>query len=100
MAWEPFDTYERIKQSDDDAEAQRQQLDKEIQEHAGYLAAQLQQYKINNFLFDRLNNRCESRGIIDKLFDDDVNFQEWISEVRDELCLRIARADIEEKYNG
>lgn len=98
MAWQPFDTCESIKQSDDDAEFQCQQLDKEIQEHADYLASHIPQHSINSFLLDKIGNRCESRGIIDKLFDDDVNFQEWISEVRDELCLRIATADIEEKY--
>lgn len=98
MAWEQFDTYEEIKQAAEDQETQRQQLDKEIEEHADYLAAHIPQHSINSFLLDKIGNRCESRGIIDKLFDDDVNFQEWISEVRDELCLRIARADIEEKY--
>lgn len=98
MAWEPFDTYESIKQSDDDADAHRQQLDKEIEEHADYLAAHIPQRSINSFLLDKIGNRCESRCIIDKLFDDDVNFQEWVSEVRDELCMRIAMADIEEKY--
>lgn len=95
MAWE---SYEKIKQSADDAEAQRQQLDKEIHEHADYLASHIPQHSINGFLLDKIGSRCESRGIIDTIFDDDVNFQEWISEVRDELCLRIARADIEEKY--
>lgn len=97
MAWELF---ENLKQASEDQEAHRQQLDKEIEEHADYLAAHIPQHSINSFLLDKIGNSCESLGIIDKLFDDDVNFQEWISEVRDELCLHIARADIQEKYNG
>jgi len=36
-------------------------------------------------------------GTIAKLFGDD-KFQDWIGEVREELCRRVAEADIAEKY--
>lgn len=92
MSWEDF------KERDDAADNHQAELQKEIDEHADYLISHIPHHSINTFLIDKIGGRCESPGIIDKLFDDDVDFQEWISEVRDELCRRIAVADIEDKY--
>ena len=92
MSWEDF------KERDDAADNHQAELQKEIDEHTGYLIRHIPQYSINTFLIGRIDGRMESPGIIDKMFDDDVDFQEWISEVRDELCRRIAVADIEAKY--
>lgn len=91
-------SWEDIKERDDAADNHQVKLQKEIDEHADYLISHIPQHSINTFLLGRIGGRMESPGVIDKMFDDDVDFQEWISEMRDELCLRIAMADIKAKY--
>lgn len=91
-------SWEDIKELDDDLDHLDTQMQKEIDEHTDYLIGHIPQHSINTFLLGRIGGRMESPGIIDKMFDDDVDFQDWISEVRDELCLRIAMADIKAKY--
>ena len=39
------------------------------------------------------------RYVLSKLFDNDVNFQDWITSVRDEFCRRIAEADLSGYYH-
>lgn len=90
--------WEDIKERDDDLDHLHTQMQKEVDEHMNWLIKHIPHHSINTFLLDKIGGRCESPGIIDKMFDDDVDFQEWISEVREELCLRIAMADIKAKY--
>lgn len=92
-------TYDDIEQSKEDQaqiDIERQQ---EIDEHSSYLASKLPTYKMESMLIDLIQSKLHNRQLISKLFDDDVDFQEWIASVRDEFCRRIAEADVKDYYH-
>lgn len=91
------DDTEQSKEGQSQIDIERQ---REIDEHAQYLASKFPTYKLESMLIDLLQSKLENRQSISKLFDDDVDFQDWIASVRDEFCKRIAEADLKDYYHG
>ena len=93
-------TRDNIKDADDKTGQLNAELEAEISAHAEYLSKSLPVCAFENAILTRLASRCESncRKVMSQLFDNDCDFQEWISCVRDELCRRIAVEDIRSKY--
>lgn len=92
-------TYDDIEQSKEDAHQIDIERQREIDEHEKYLASKFPIYKLESMFIDLLQSKLENRQSISKLFDDDVNFQDWITSVRDEFCRRIAEADLKDYYH-
>lgn len=91
-------SFEEIKDRNDAIAFWKDIQQKEIDELASELSGAIGEFGMELFVTTRLRGKLNSMGTIAKLFGDD-NFQDWIGEVREELCLRVAEADIEEKYN-
>lgn len=93
-------TYDDIEQSKENQAQIDIERQREIDEHAKYLAYRMGIGEFESMAISCIGSRMESvpRRVIGKMFDGDVDFQEWITSVRDELCRRIAEADVEEKY--
>lgn len=94
-------TYNDIEQSKEyqaqiDIDRQR-----EIDAHAKYLAYKMSIVEFESMAISCIGSRMESvpRRVISQMFDGDVNFQDWISSVRDEFCRRIAEADLKDYYH-
>lgn len=91
--------FDRVRERDD-AEEQARIIDlQQASEHTDYLIAHMPLHKLESALVDCIQSRLNNRNVISKLFDDNVDFQEWIAGVRDELCERIAKSDIEASKN-
>lgn len=94
-------TYDDIEQSKEDHEQIDIERQREIDEHAKYLADKMGIGEFESMAASCIGSRMESvpRRVLGQMFEGDVNFQDWISSVRDEFCRRIAEADVKEKYN-
>lgn len=93
-------TYDDIEQSKEDQAQIDIERQREIDEHAKYLADKMGIGEFESMAISCIGSRMESvpRRVLGHMFEDDVNFQDWITSVRDEFCRRIAEADVEEKY--
>lgn len=93
-------TYDDIEQSKEDQAQIDIERQKEIDEHAKYLADKMGIGEFESMAASCISSRMESvpRRVLGRMFEDDVDFQDWITSVRDEFCRRIAEADVEEKY--
>lgn len=93
-------TYDYIEQSKEDQAQIDIERQREIDAHAKYISYKMGIGEFESMAISCIGSRMESvpRRVLSQMFEGDVNFQEWISEVRDEFCHRIAEADIEEKY--
>lgn len=93
-------TYDDIEQSKEDQAQIDIERQREIDEHAKYLADKMGIGEFESMAASCIGSRMESvpRRVLGQMFEGDVNFQDWISSVRDEFCRRIAEADVEEKY--
>lgn len=94
-------TYDDIEQSKEyqaqiDIERQR-----EIDTHAKYLAGKMGIGEFESMAIGCVGSRMESvpRRVLGQMFDGDVDFQDWITSVRDEFCRRIAEADLKDYYH-
>lgn len=90
-------TAEDIKERDDALAFWNDMFDKEVDEKARELSEAIGEFGMEIFVTTRLHSKLNRPAVIEKLFGDD-SFQEWIGEVREELCLRVANADVSEKY--
>lgn len=93
-------TYDDIEQSKEDAHQIDIERQREIDEHAKYLAGKMGIGEFESMAISCAGSRMESvpHRVLGQMFEGDVNFQDWITSVRDEFCRRIAEADVEEKY--
>ena len=93
-------TYDDIEQSKEDQSQIDIERQREIDAHAKYLADKMGIVEFESMAIDCIGSRMESvpRRVLGQMFEGDVNFQDWITSVRDEFCRRIAEADVEEKY--
>lgn len=93
-------TYDDIEQSKEDQAQIDIERQKEIDEHAKYLADKMGIGEFESMAISCIGSRMESvpRRVLGQMFEDDVNFQDWITSIRDEFCRRVAEADVEEKY--
>ena len=89
-------TYDDIEQSKEDQNQIDIERQREIDEHAKYLADKMGIGEFESMAMSCIGSRMESvpRRVIGQVFEEDVDFQEWITSVRDELCRRIAEADL------
>lgn len=94
-------TYDDIEQSKEDQAQIDIERQREIELHAKYLADKMGIGEFESMAISCISSRMESvpRRVLSQMFDDDVNFQDWISSVRDELCRRIAEADLKDYYH-
>ena len=94
-------TYEDIEQSKEDQAQIDIERQREIDEHAKYLADKMGIGEFESMAISCIGSRMESvpRRVLSQMFDGDVNFQDWISSVRDEFCRRIAEADLKDYYH-
>lgn len=90
-------SFEDIKDRDDAIAFWNDIQKKEIDDLASELSDAIGEFGMELFVTTRLRGKLNSMGAIAKLFGDD-KFQDWIGEVREELCRRVAEADIAEKY--
>jgi len=88
---------EDIKDRDDAIAFWNDIQQKEIDDLSSELSGTIGEFGMELFVTTRLRGKLNSMGTIAKLFGDD-KFQSWICEVREELCRRVAEADIAEKY--
>ena len=74
---------------------------KEIDAHAKYLADKMMIGEFESMAIRCISSRMESvpRRVLGQMFEGDVNFQDWMSSVRDEFCRRIAEADLKDYYH-
>lgn len=93
-------TYDDIEQSKEDQAHIDIERQREIDAHAKYLADKMGIGEFESMAIICVGSRMESvpRMVLGQMFEGDVDFQDWISSVRDEFCRRIAEADVEEKY--
>lgn len=93
-------TYDDIEQSKEEQAQIDIERQKEIDEHAKYLADKMGIGEFESMAISCIGSRMESvpRRVLGQMFEGDVKFQDWITSVRDEFCRRIAEADVEEKY--
>lgn len=93
-------TYDDIEQSKEDQDQIDIERQREIDTHAKYLADKMGVGEFESMAISCIGSRMESvpRRVLGQMFEADVNFQDWITSVRDEFCRRIAEADVEEKY--
>lgn len=94
-------TYYDIEKSKEDQaqiDIERQQ---EIDEHAKYLADKIGIGEFESMAITCIGSRMESvpRRVLGQMFEGDVDFQDWITSVRDEFCRRIAEADLKDYYH-
>lgn len=94
-------TYDDIEQSKEDQAQAGIELQKEIDAHAKYLADKMGIGEFESMAISCIGSRMESvpRRVLSQMFDGDVNFQDWISSVRDEFCRLIAEADLKDYYH-
>ena len=94
-------TYDDIEQSKEDQAQIDIERQREIDEHAKYLADKMGIGEFESMAISCICSRMESvpRRVLSQMFDGDVNFQDWISSVRDEFCRRIAEADLKDYYH-
>lgn len=90
-------SFEEIKDRDDAIAFWNDIQQKEIDDLASELSGAIGEFGMELFVTTRLRVKLSSMGTIAKLFGDD-KFQSWIGDVREELCRRVAEADIAEKY--
>lgn len=89
---------EDIKEQDGALAFWNDMFDKEVDEKGRELSEAIGEFGMELFVTTRLRSKLNRPEVIVKLFGDD-GFQEWIGEIREELCRRVAEADIHEKYN-
>lgn len=87
-----------IKERGDTAAQIDIELQREIDDHAEHLILKMPLHKLESAIVDSIQKWLDNRDVISNLFDNDVNFQEWIAGVRDEMCRRISDADVQETY--
>lgn len=94
-------TYDDIEQSKEDQAQDGIELQKEIDAHAKYLADKMVIGEFESMAISCIGSRMESvpRRVLGQMFDGDVDFQDWITSVRDEFCRRIAEADLKDYYH-
>ena len=94
-------TYDDIEQAKEDQAKIYIERQREIDAHAKYLADKMGIGEFESMAIDCIGSRMESvpRRVLSQMFDGDVNFQDWISSVRDEFCRRIAEADLKDYYH-
>lgn len=90
-------SWEDIKDRDDAVAFWTDIQQKEIDDLASELSEAIGEFGMELFVTTRLRSKLNRPAIIAKLFGDD-GFQEWFGEVREELCRRVANADVAEKY--
>lgn len=93
-------TCDDIEQSKEDQAQIDIERQREIDEHAKYLADKMGIGEFESMAITCIGSRMESvpRRVLCQMFEGDVDFQDWITSVRDEFCRRIAEADVKEKY--
>lgn len=93
-------TYDDIEQPKEDQSQIDIERQREIDAHTKYLADKMGIGEFESMAASCIGSRMESvpSRVLSQMFDGDVNFQDWITSVRDEFCRRIAEADVEEKY--
>lgn len=90
-------SFEDIKDRDDAIAFWNDIQQKQIDDLASELSEAIGEFGMELFVTTRLRGKLNSMVTIAKLFGDD-KFQDWIGDVREELCRRVAEADIAEKY--
>lgn len=92
------DDIEQSKEDQAQIDAERQ---REIDAHAKYLADKMGIGEFESMAIICIGSRMESvpRRVLGQMFEGDVNFQDWITSVRDEFCRRIAEADVNDYYH-
>lgn len=94
-------TAEDIKERDDTADQVDIERQREVDIHTKYLSDKMGIGEFESMAISCIASRMESvpRRVLSQMFDGDVNFQDWISSVRDEFCRRIAEADLKDYYH-
>lgn len=94
-------TYDDIEQSKEHQEQIDIEHQRDTEEHAKYLADKMGIGEFESMAISCIGSRMESvqRRVLGQMFEDDVNFQDWITSVRDEFCRRIAEADLKDYYH-
>lgn len=94
-------TYDDIDQSKEDQAQIDIERQREIDAHAKYLADKMGIGEFESMAISCISSRMESvpRRVLCQMFEGDVNFQDWITSVRDEFCRRIADADLKDYYH-
>ena len=94
-------TYNDIEQSKEDQAQIDIERQREIDSHAKYLADKMGIGEFESMAASCIGSRMESvpRRVLGQMFEGDVNFQDWISSVRDEFCRLIAEADLKDYYH-
>lgn len=94
-------TAEDIKERDDAADQVDIERQREIDIHTKYLSDKMSIVEFESMAISCIASRMESvpRRVLSQMFDGDVNFQDWMSSVRDEFCRRIAEADLKDYYH-
>lgn len=80
-------TYDDIEQSKEDQAQIDIERQKEIDSHAKYLSGKMGIGEFESMAISCVGSRMESvpRRVLGKMFEGDVNFQDWITSVRDEI---------------
>ena len=94
-------TYDDIEHSKEDQAQIDIERQREIDEHAKYLADKMGIGEFESMAIICIGSRMESvpHRVIGQMFESNVDFQDWISSVRDEFCRRIAEADLKDYYH-
>lgn len=94
-------TYDDIEQSKEDQAQIDIERQRQIDEHAKYLADKMGIGEFESMAISCIGSRMElvPRRVLGQMFEGDVNFQDWITSVRDEFCRRIAEADLKDYYH-
>lgn len=94
-------TYDDIEQSKEDQAHIDIERQREIDEHAKYLADKMGIGEFKSMAISCIGSRMESvpRRVLGQMFEGDVNFQDYITSVRDEFCRCIAEADLKDYYH-
>ena len=94
-------TYDDIEQSKEDQTQIDIERQREIDEHAKYLADKMGIGELESMAITCIGSRMESvpSRVLGQMFEGDVDFQDWITSVRDEFCRRIAEADMKDFYH-
>ena len=94
-------TYDDIEQAKEDKAQIDSGRKREIDAHAKYLADKMGIGEFESMAISCIGSRMESvpRRVLGQMFEGDVNFQDWITSVRDEFCRRIAETDLKDYYH-
>lgn len=94
-------TYDDIEQSKEDQAQIDIYRQREIDAHTKYLSDKMGIGEFEYMAASCIGSRMESvpRRVLGQMFEGDVDFQDWITSVRDEFCRRIAEADLKDYYH-